>query len=467
MADSSLVYQQILENPDYQSSKRKLMEVLSRELQKIQHAEPAKVDLEKSYEAEITTVNQKRGRELFFKWISSGAGNGPFVELRNGSIKYDLITGIGVNFFGHGNLELFEAQFDHLWGDVMQGNLGPNQSYHDLMKILLQEVGPQSRLDRVWLSTCGAIANEVALKIIRQKKFPATKVFAFKQCFLGRTTALQELTDNPKYREGQPLYGEAHHLPFFNPHSPQTPQEQAAAVIQEMKKEMANKPNQYCCLEFEIVQGEGGFRVAPREFWIPILTEARKLGLAIWDDEIQTFGRTGELFCYQRFGLEEYIDVVTVAKLLQTGAVLYNSEYNPKAGLVSATFAGASSSLSAATKAIEILKRDLCGPSGKILKFEKQTQAWFQEKTQSSLKKCIVDYTVIGGMVAFTPFDGSLENVKRFLFKLWDLGAAAFYCGHGPYRVRMLPPFGGLTQVQWQDILNLIERAMLETAREL
>jgi 4-aminobutyrate aminotransferase-like enzyme len=460
-------FESVIRSQGYQSAKKQLIDALREELSKIREPRPSDDKLKKSYEDLINDVATRRGRELFFKWIGSGAGNGPFIELADGSVKYDLITGIGVNFFGHGNLELFEAELDGAWCDVMQGNLGPNPEYGALMKELLASVGAKSRLKNVWLTTCGATANEIALKVIRQKKFPASRIMAFKDCFAGRTTALQELTDNPKYREGQPVYGEVHYLKFFDPKAKATPAEQAAAAIADMKEELARNPGRYACLEFEICQGEGGFNPAPREFLLPIIEEAKKANLAIWDDEIQTFGRTGEVFCYQRLGLDEHIDVCTVAKLLQNGAAMWAAEYNPRPGLISGTFAGATVGMRAGLKALEILKTRMSGPSGRIRQLEKLTLEEFERIARGPNGRHVKDHTVFGGMVAFTLFDGTLDSVKKYLFKLWDLGVAAFYCGHGPYRVRMLPPFGTLTDEQWRHVFQLLEQAIGETAREL
>lgn len=463
----STIYNSVVNSKDYQSAKQQLIDALRKELAAIREPKPPVEELKKEYAQAIQNVSDLRGRELFYKYIGSGAGNGPFIELGDASIKYDLITGIGVNFFGHGNLELFEAELDGLWCDVMQGNLGPNPEYGALMQALLDSVGANSRLAHVWLTTCGATANEIALKIIRQKRAPATKIMAFKDCFAGRTTALQELTDNAKYREGQPVYGEVSYLNFYNPHSKLSASEQAAGVVTQMKEELARFPGKFACLEFEPVQGEGGFNAAPREFLLPIIEEAKKSGLAIWVDEIQTFGRTGEVFCYQRLGLDEYVDVVTVAKLLQTGAVLYTADYNPKAGLVSGTFAGSTAGLRAGIKVMELLRTKFCGPTGRVRHLERLALSEFGRIKKGPQGNHLVDYTVVGGMIACTLFDGTLDQVKKYLFKLWDLGAVAFYCGHGPYRVRMLPPFGAMTDQQLVHVFKLLEEAIAETAKEL
>lgn len=464
----STIFDSLVNSENYLANRRSMMNALRKGLSEISSVRPPRAELKESYEKAVSRVGALRGRDLFFKYVGSGAGSGPFVELADGSVKYDLITGIGVNFFGHGNIDLFEATFDSLWCDIMQGNLGPNPEYLGLLESLLAEVGQKSRIRNGWLTTCGATANEIALKIIRQKKFPASRIMAFKGCFAGRTTALQELTDNPKYREGQPVYGEVSYIPFFDPHSKKSPQEQASASIAVMKEELARYPGKFAALEFEIVQGEGGFVYAPREFLLPIIMEARANGLAIWDDEIQTFGRTGEVFCYQKFGLDEFIDVVTVAKLLQTGAVLWTPEYSPKAGLVSGTFAGSSAALKAGQWTIQQLKEKVAGSQGRIQALEKITISELERlKSSASVGKYILDYTSVGGMIAFTILNGTLDETKKFLFNLFDLGAVAFFCGHGPYRVRMLPPFGVITDSQWRDVFKLIEEALLKTAKEL
>lgn len=461
------VFDSITQSSAYLQAKQEVFRVLRQELSKINGVRSSSSELKSKYASEVEKVSKMRGRDLYFPFIGSGAGNGALVELADGSVKYDLITGIGVNFWGHGNIDFFEAEFDGLWGDVMQGNLAPLRDYSGLMSDLLAAVGPKSSLRHVWLTTCGATANEIALKIIRQKKFPASRVFTFRGCFAGRTTALQEITDNPKYREGQPVYGEVFYLPFFDTSSQLSASAQAARVVALMKEEMARYPGKFATLEFEVVQGEGGFNSAPPEFLVPICQEAKRAGLAVWIDEIQTFGRTGEVFAYQRFGLEEFVDVVTVAKLLQTGAVLYSSEYNPKAGLVSGTFAGASASLRAGRKAMDLLTTKMCGTNGRVRELEKLSIGEFERLKKGPAGKYLVDYTVVGGMQAFTLFDGTLDQAKKFLFKLWDLGAVAFFCGHGPYRIRMLPPFAAMTDDDVREIFSLIERATLETAKEL
>ena len=48
------------------------------------------------------------------------------------------------------------------------------------------------------------------------------------------------------------------------------------------------------------------------------------------------------------------------------------------------------------------------------------------------------------------------------LHRLFDLGVIAFFCGHGPYHLRLLPPVGVLQPEDVEAFLVLIEQALVE-----
>ena len=50
----------------------------------------------------------------------------------------------------------------------------------------------------------------------RQKNTPARYIVAMKDSFAGRTTMMAEVTDNPKYKQGLPEYGEVLRVPFYD-----------------------------------------------------------------------------------------------------------------------------------------------------------------------------------------------------------------------------------------------------------
>ncbi len=450
------------DSPRFISAKNELLATIVESSESIQGVRSGSRSDEmiSSYQASLKEFAKNRGRDLYFPFLASGIGSGPWVELVDGSVKFDMITGIGIHFFGHSHPALIEEMIKGLPGDIMQGNLEPGIEMNDLLKALLSRVGEGSRLAHGWLMCSGTMVNEVALKIVRQKKFPATKVLAFKDCFAGRSTAMQEITDNPSYRQGQPTYGEVHYLSFYDAKVGLS--DSIARTLGEMKELFIRYPGQFALLMTELVQGEGGFQSAPREFYVRVFDEAKKAGLALWMDEVQTFGRTGELFAYQKFGLNEYVDVVTVGKMLQACALLFTSEIAPKPGLVAGTFSGSTAALRTARRVLELLDEgQFLGEGGRIDRLSTEFVHGLEALKSSTCKGLIGEIRAVGGMIGFEPLNGTMDDVKAVLMKLFDLGVVAFYCGHGPYLIRMLPPLGAMESSHISQVCRIIEQALV------
>lgn len=452
----------------FQSAKKELLETIleaSSKLRVVRQASSAAQSRE-NYSKVLQEFTKDRGRDLYFPFLGSGMGCGPYVELIDGSIKLDMITGIGINFFGHTHPALMEEMIDSLPSDVMQGNLQPGIEIRELMSSVLGKASSGSKLSHGWVLCSGTMANETALKIIRQKKAPATKILAFKDCFAGRSTAMQEITDNPAYRQGQPIYGEVHYLPFYNPKVDlKTSIQETISVLRE---NVWRYPNQFAALMIELVQGEGGFQYAPRDFYLAVFEEAKKAGLAIWIDEVQTFGRTGELFAFQKFSLHEWVDVVTIGKLLHACMVLYTDEFNPRPGLVAGTFTGSTVALKTAKRIIDLLCNEgFLGHDGRIEKLSSRFVKHLENLSSGSCAGLISEIRAIGGMIAFVPFKGTMDEVKTVLMRLFDLGVVAFYCGHGPYLIRMLPPLGAMLDKDVDDVCSIIESALLDVSKNI
>lgn len=408
----------------------------------------------------LAEFGKLKGREPYFQYLSSGLGSGPFVELMDGSVKLDLITGIGINFFGHSHPAFMEEIIDGMTSDIMQGNLQPGAESEEIIRAVLAQVGPKSKLKHGWLFCSGTMSNETALKIIRQKKFPATKMFAFNDCFAGRSTAMQEITDNPGYRQGQPTYGEVSYLPFYDPKL--GIEESVKACVKIIESEVARYPGKYAGLVIELVQGEGGIRWAPREWYVKVFEAAKKANLAIWADEVQTFGRLESLFAYNHFDLAEYIDVVTIGKLLHACMAIYTEEMNPKPGLVAGTFTGSFVALKAGRRVIETLTRDgYYGPTGKIAKLSRYFMDGIEKLKSGSCRGLIGETRAVGGMIGFGVLGQTMDDTKKFLMRLFDNGVVAFYAGHDPYVVRCLPPFGVMTENEIDTALAVVEKTLL------
>ena len=88
-------------DPRIRKAKQQILLALKEHQRKIRHVTPPNPNLKESYGNLIKEYGSIRVGELFLPYIGTGMGNGPLVELADGSVKYDMITGIGVHVFGH------------------------------------------------------------------------------------------------------------------------------------------------------------------------------------------------------------------------------------------------------------------------------------------------------------------------------------------------------------------------------
>lgn len=420
--------------------------------------EPQK-DLQDVAQKKMDEIGENRGRPLFYPYIGSGSGQGALVELQDGSVKLDLINGIGIHILGHSHPKILEASLKAAISDVtVQGNLQPNDEYYKMGEKLVQLAKKKSHLQHAWITTSGSMANEIALKISRQKNTPARMVVAMKDAFAGRSTMMTEIGDNPAHAVGQPQYGEVLRLPFYDKNDPQSSEKS----LRMLKEHVAKHEGQISAMVFEPIQGEGGFRVAPREFFVPMLEFCKEKGIAIWLDEVQTFCRTGEFFAYETLGLGEYVDILTLAKTAQVAATLYTSEYNPKPGLIAGTFAGSSVALASGRAALDVLSDGTyMGQSGRVHAIHAKFTEVFNGLIEGSCKGLLEDAGGIGLMVAVTPFGGEKDKVMSLLKVMYKNGLMAFACGHGPYRLRFLVP-ATITDSEIQLAGKILEKSILE-----
>ncbi|MEQ1843399.1 MAG: aminotransferase class III-fold pyridoxal phosphate-dependent enzyme, partial [Verrucomicrobiales bacterium] len=376
---------------------------------------------------------------LFFPYLGSGIGNGALVELADGSVKYDFISGIGVHHFGHSHPALVAACLDAALGDtVMQGNLQQNRDSVELSERLLaaaRDIG--SGFDHCFLTSTGVMAGENALKVAFQKKAPANRVLAFEHCFAGRTITFSQITDKAAYRQGVPLTLPVDYVPFYDPKNP-------GAALQVLNDHLSRYPNQHAAMIFELVQGEGGFHVGDRDFFRGLMERCRAAGVAVLVDEVQTFARTESLFATQHFGVGDLVDIIWIGKASQVCATLFRKDWAPAPGLLSQTFTASSAAIAAGNVIIrELLEGKYFGPKGKIARWHH----WLVERLGQLAAEdpgLVSGPYGLGAMVAFTPYGGDPKKVTHLVKTLFQRGVMTFIAGSFPMRVRFLLPVGGL-----------------------
>lgn len=449
-----LIAEKMAKDPRLHEAKRLLLEAASDYSKKISTVKPADPERKIAYDQLLERFKEARGGKLWYPYIGSGIGNGPLVELLDGSVKYDFITGIGTHYWGHSHQDLISTSFDAACSDtIMQGNLMQNRDSLDLMELLLKNSG----LDHCILSTSGVIANENAIKIAFQNRHPAYRILAFEHCFAGRTWSFSQITDKPAYRIGLPNNIFVDYIPFYDPEDPEGSTQR---TIQVLKEHLKRYPQQHAAMIAELVQGEGGFYPGSTEFFTAIMKILKEHKIAIFVDEIQTFGRTEKLFAFQHFKLEEFVDIVSLGKLSQVCATLFRKDFNPKPGLLSQTFTGSIASIRASYKIIDsLLHGGYYGPEGKIAKIHR----FFVERLKEIEDRnpgFIKGPFGIGGMIAFTPFNGEYEGSFKLTHDLFDEGVITFIAGSNPTRVRFLPPIGAINFEQITEVCKILESVL-------
>ncbi|MCE5316309.1 MAG: aminotransferase class III-fold pyridoxal phosphate-dependent enzyme [Parachlamydia sp.] len=444
-------------DPRIAEARRLLCEAVADHQKSLTGIRPPIPELRQSYDQMLASLAEKRGSPLWFPYLGSGLGNGVLVELLDGSVKYDFISGIGTHYFGHSHAALIEAGFDAALSDVvMQGNLEQNGDTVALTELLVEISG----FDHLFLTTSGAMANENALKIAFQKASPAYRILAFERCFIGRTLAMCEINDKPAYREGLPPNLHVDYIPYYDPKRPQESTQEAIAALEKL---MMRYPKQHAAMIFELVQGEGGSYEGSREFFTALMTILKAHGILIIDDEVQSFGRLPSLFAFQHFGLTDFIDIVTIGKLAQVCGTFYRKDLRPRQGLLSQTFTASTSAIRASLAILQRLhKGKFFGPEGRIAKIHERFVKHF-EAIAARHPQLVSGPYGMGCMIAFTPFDGHAQKVIRFIHALFEAGVIAFVAGSHPTRVRFLVPAGAVTDEDIDQVAVIIEQTLLRS----
>lgn len=441
-------------DPRIHQAKQLLLDAVRDHQRPITGIRPPNPALKQSYEELLSAFAQKRGGKLWFPYLGSGLGHRALVELLDGSVKYDFISGIGVNFFGHSYPQLIEACIDAAISDtVMQGNLQQNRD----SALLCEELVRLSKMDHCFLTSSGALANENAVKIAMQKRFPAKRLLAFDHCFAGRTLVLSQVTDKPAFRLGLQTSVLVDYIPFYDE---TRPEESTREAVQALKKLLDRYPNDYALMLFELVQGEGGFYIGSKAFFTSLMQILKEHHVAIFSDEVQSFGRLPQMFATHFFELEKYVDIISIGKLSQVCATLFKEEYRPKVGLLSQTFTGSTSSIRACQLILSELEHGgYYGPEGKI----QRLYDYFSHKLSDIAKRhphLIRGPFGIGSMIAFTPFDGENQKVITYVQELFDAGVMAFIAGANPTRVRFLVPGGIVTFEDIDNVCQIVEQTL-------
>ncbi|BAM04213.1 aminotransferase class III-fold pyridoxal phosphate-dependent enzyme [Phycisphaera mikurensis] len=467
-----LLAEQLASDPRLAEARRLIAEAVGEHQAAVDGPRPADPARAAGHQQAVDSFFASRGAPLWYPYLGSGFGVGPLVELGDGSVKWDMLSGIGVHHFGHLHPEFVDAGLDAALSDtVMQGGFQHNADAAECMARFIRLAqappvggGTGSSLSHCFLTTSGAMANENSFKMAFQKRalegHPADRMLAFEGTFCGRTLALSAMSDKPGNRVGLPLAMNVDYVPFLDPADEAGSTQRAVKRLQE---HLARWPGHHAGMKLELVIGEGGFYPGSRDFFAALVGPLKEAGVAVICDEIQTFGRTSRPFAFQHFGLDEHVDLVNVGKATQVCCTLFTDAWAPKPGLIAQTFSGATSSIRAGLRVLEACENgglfETDADRGHVLALGDAVRGRVRAYAAKHPDRVTGPYGV-GCMFAFQPGDGSMATARKLCETLFDAGLIAFVCGRAVTRVRFLLPAGGMSIEQGHAVCDLLEEVL-------
>lgn len=274
----------------------------------------------------------------------------------------DFAGGIAVLGTGHGHPRILEAvrrQLDAFHHTCFQ--VTPYESYVSLCE-KLNALTPGGFAKKTALFTTGVEAVENAVKVARVAT-GRNAVVSFTGAFHGRTLMGMALTGKVSpYKAGfGAMPADVWHVPYPSAMLGVSVDDTIQALDRLFKVDV--DPKRVAAIFIELMQGEGGFYVAPVELMRHLRALCDEHGILLVVDEIQTgFARTGKMFALEHYGVDA--DLITMAKSLAggfplsalTGRAEYMDAANP--GGLGGTYAGNPVAVAAALEVIEVIEEE-------------------------------------------------------------------------------------------------------------
>lgn len=398
--------------------------------------------------------------------LVAARGEGAIVEDVDGNRFLDMNAGIAVVATGHCHPRVVEriqrqaARLIHMSGTDFY--------YENMVELAerLARLAPGGVPRRVYFGNSGTEAVEAALKMARYHT-GRRRFIAFLGGFHGRTLGSLSLTASKSIqRQGfGPLLGDVLHIPYaycyrcaYN-RRPETCAVECVQVIEEQLVRHIAPAEEIAAVVLEPVQGEGGYIVPPQKFFDELQDVARRLGILIIADEVQTgMGRTGKLWASDHFGLVP--DIMAVAKGIASGlplsATIARLEWMQwKPGAHASTFGGNPVAVEAALATLDLIEEELCANAARIgAHMMNRLREWPQRY------RMVGEVRGLGLMlgIEFVKDQATKERAPELRDRLVQAAfeRGVLLLGAGPSAIRLSPPLV-ITREQADFALDVIE----------
>jgi 4-aminobutyrate aminotransferase/(S)-3-amino-2-methylpropionate transaminase len=380
------------------------------------------------------------------------SGSGALIKDVDGKTYIDFAGGIGVLNAGHCPKPVVDAVTRQAKQLLHAGfPVAMYEPYVELCETLAK-LFPHGKKTKVMLTNSGVEAVENAVKIARQATGRAG-IICFTGAFHGRTLMGMTLTSKTSNKVGcGPFAPEVYRLPFPDYYKLGDTLSMKEFVKRELRSfddalHTMVDPSQVAAVILELVQGEGGFVIAPKEYVQGLVRICRKHGILVIVDEVQTgFGRTGAWAAYSHYDIIP--DISTWAKSMGSGmpigAVMGRAEIMDKTmkGTLGGTYLGNPVACAAALATIKYMKKIKINDKGKrvgriVMSFFKGIQ-----------KECkaIGEVRGLGAMTAFElvkngdPHQPDGDLAKKLIQACADNGLLIISAGVSSNVIRVLSP---------------------------
>lgn len=232
-------------------------------------------------------------------------GRGSWLVDHRGKRYLDFVQGWAVNSLGH-----CPPQIQDALARQVHRLISPSPAFFNAPALELStQLAQLSGLERVFLCSSGAEANEGAIKLARKwgqvHRDGAFEIITFMDGFHGRTLATMAASGKPGWDR------------LFEPTVPGFPK----ATLNDLDSVKALITERTVAVMLEPIQGEAGVVPADDAFLRALRALCDEHGLLLILDEVQTgVGRTGTLFAFEQAGVAP--DILTLGKGLGGGVPL-------------------------------------------------------------------------------------------------------------------------------------------------
>lgn len=387
-----------------------------------------------------------------FTPLTIASGNGAMIRDVDGKKYIDFAGGIGVLNAGHCPKPVVTA-IQKQAGQLLHAcfPVAMYEAYVELCETLAKLL-PHGKSTKVMLTNSGVEAVENAVKIARQAT-GRQGIVCFTGGFHGRTLLGMTLTSKTGYKIGcGPFAPEVYRIPFPDYYKRGDGLTQARFIQRELQAleeffHTTVDATQVAAVVIELVQGEGGFVVAPKDYVLGLRKICKRYGILLLVDEVQTgFGRTGKWAAYHHYGIVP--DISTWAKSMGSGmpigAVIGRAEIMDKTikGTLGGTYLGNPVACAASLATIQYMKKINLNAKGNAV--GKVVMRFFKALQKEC--KSIGDVRGLGAMVAFElvkdgdPNKPDADLAKKLIHACADQGLLIISAGTLGNVIRVLSP---------------------------